>query len=418
MTVVYRGVGSFVCHDSIARASLSSGYATILGLGRLTGIAEQAMKLEATLPSSWYRRDDIFALEREHIFHREWVCIGRAEDLAQPGDHLVADVLGQSILIVRNSAGKLRAFYNVCRHRGARLCAVDASGELPLRGGVMGRSTILCPYHAWTYDLDGRLLRAPFMAEEQGFRAGDISLYPVGIESWGGFLFVNLTPERATDFSAAVSGPATRLGRYPLAELRVARSIRYSVDANWKILCENYNECYHCGPVHPELCRVVPAFRENGGASLDWERGIPHRPGADTFTMSGTSTRRSFPGLDADEQVRHKGELVYPNLFLSVAREHVAAFILEPVSATRTNVTCHFLFEPYEMQQPGFDPSDVVDFWHLVNRQDWNICTSVQQGITARVHEAGMLSPMEDWNLDIRKYVADRIGPMADRLRG
>src|SRR5882672_62145 len=372
------------------------------------------MKLEPTLPSSWYRRADIFDLEREHIFFREWLCVARDEELPRPGDHRVIDVLGQSILIVRNMQGAVRAFYNVCRHRGSRLCAtgrVAAAGDLPVRGGVMPGGLILCPYHAWTYDLDGRLLRAPFMSEEQGFDPGTIRLYDVGVGCWGGFIFVHLSPADAQPFDGHIAGVRGRFVRYPLAELRTAKSIRYEVDANWKILCENYNECYHCGPVHPELCRVVPAFRENGGASLDWERGVPHRPGADTFTASGTSTRRSFPGLNADEQVRHKGELVYPNLFLSVAREHVAAFVLEPAGPMRTVITCHFLFEPHELAKADFDASDVVDFWHLVNRQDWNICANVQAGISARVHQAGLLSPMEDWNLDIRRYGSERIGP-------
>ena len=108
--------------------------------------------------------------------------------------------------------------------------------------------------------------------------------------------------------------------------------------------------------------------------------------------------------------MRHKGELVYPNLFLSAAREHVAAFILEPTGPKHTRIVCHFLFEPYEMGKPDFDPADAVDFWHLVNRQDWSICELVQSGIAARVHERGVFSPMEDWNLDIRRYVTERIG--------
>ncbi|MGH8314004.1 MAG: aromatic ring-hydroxylating oxygenase subunit alpha [Steroidobacterales bacterium] len=373
------------------------------------------MKLETTLPSSWYRRDDVFALEREHIFFKEWLCVARDEDLALPGEHRVVDVLGQSILVVRNVQGELRAFYNVCRHRGARLCSRARDGELPVRGGVMPGGTILCPYHAWTYDLDGQLLRAPFMAAADGFKTSDIQLYRAGVASWGGFVFVNLSPDAARPFDEQIADVSSRLVRYPLAALRVAASIRYEVAANWKLLCENYNECYHCGPVHPELCRIVPAFRESGGANLDWERGIPHRAGADTFTAIGTSTRRSFPGLNADERVRHKGELVYPNLLLSVAREHVVAFVLEAVSASRTIITCHFLFEAHEMAQPGFDPTDVIDFWHLVNRQDWAICAAVQAGIGARVHEAGLLSPMENWNLDIRRYVSDRIGSLVKK---
>jgi Rieske 2Fe-2S family protein len=118
-----------------------------------------------------------------------------------------------------------------------------------------------------------------------------------------------------------------RLRRYPLEALVVGRRLAYRVAANWKLVAENYNECYHCAGVHPELCRVVPAFTR-GGAGLDWERGIPHKDGAWTFTASGTSARAPFPGLDDDERTRHKGELLYPNLMLSLSADHVAAFTL------------------------------------------------------------------------------------------
>ena len=109
------------------------------------------------------------------------------------------------------------------------------------------------------------------------------------------------------------------------------------------MLCENYNECYHCGPVHPELCQIVPAFRENGGANLDWERGVPHREGATTFTVSGTTHRKPFPGLNEDEINRHKGDLLYPNLFISLAADHIAVFILKAITADKTKIDCHFL---------------------------------------------------------------------------
>jgi Rieske 2Fe-2S family protein len=138
---------------------------------------------------------------------------------------------------------------------------------------------------------------------------------------------------------------------------------------------------------------------------------VPHRDGAYTFTHSGTTRRRAFPGLDADEQTRHKGELIYPNLFVSLACDHVAVFILQPRSAGRTDIICHFLFEPFELAKPDFDAADAVDFWDLVNRQDWSVCESVQQGLRARVHESGFYAPMEDFNLDIRRYVTARIGP-------
>jgi Rieske 2Fe-2S family protein len=320
-------------------------------------------------------------------------------------------------LLVRNREGRLRAFYNVCRHRGSRLCRAAGTvpaGRVALAGGVTAGRLIVCPYHQWSYDLNGALVSAPHLTAEEGFDRQEYSLYPVGAESWGGFVFVHLTPSAAEPFATQLGAVPGRLQRYPLGELRIGATIEYEVAANWKIICENYNECYHCGGVHPELCRVVPSFREAGGANLDWSRGIPHREGAYTFTRSGTTERRAFPGLDADEQVRHKGELVYPNLFLSAACDHVAAFILRPRSAGLTHVTCHFLFETHEIIKPSFDPSDAVDFWDLVNRQDWTVCESVQDGIGARVHAHGFFAPMEDWNLDIRRYVTERIGSQVE----
>jgi glycine betaine catabolism A len=369
--------------------------------------------LEPTLPSSWYRSAEVFALEKERIFCREWLGVGREEELTGPGAFRVLDILGESILLLCNREGVLRAFYNTCRHRGTRLCRdaiADGSGGRPLLPGGIAAGRITCPYHQWSYDLDGRLLSAPHLAGEPGFDRSLFSLYPVGVECWGGFVFLNLTPTSAGTLAQQLGGLPTRVERYRLEELRIGHTIRYEVAANWKVLCENYNECYHCGGVHPELCAIVPAFRERGGADLDWLHGIPHRPGAYTFTASGTTRRRAIPTLSPEEQVRHKGELVYPNLFVSLACDHAAVFILQPCGPAHTRITCHFLFEPFEIGKPDFDPSDATEFWDLVNRQDWAVCEAVQQGISARVHERGYYAPMEDWSLDIRRYVLERIG--------
>jgi glycine betaine catabolism A len=372
--------------------------------------------LEPTLPSAWYRDPRIFKLEQERIFAREWLCVGREEELASPGDHKLLNVVGESILLVRNTQGTLRAFYNVCRHRGAQLCRVAGAAAVPgraVQGGVVAGRSIVCPYHQWTYDLDGRLMAAPHMAGTPDFDKTAISLYPVAVCIWGGFVFLHLTPKEARPLPAQLDEITARTARYPLSALRIGHSIRYEVAANWKAICENYNECYHCGGVHPELCAVVPAFRAAGGGALDWSRGIPHREGAYTFTHSGTTTRRSFPGLNEDERTRHKGEVIYPNLFVSLACDHVAAFILEPKGAERTDITCQFLFEPEAIAQSNFDPSDTVEFWDITNRQDWTICESVQRGMQARVHTHGYYAPMEDFSLDIRRYVIERLGPDA-----
>ncbi len=370
--------------------------------------------LEETLPSSWYLEEGIFALEKAHIFERDWICGGRVADVPPVGAPLVLEAFGQSVIVLRNQGGELRAFYNVCRHRGAELCVKPGvesrPGRADLKGGMEGRNLIRCAYHSWAYNLDGALVAAPHMAGCDGFSKEDFSLYPVGVAEWGGFLFLNLTPATARPLAAALGGIPARVARYPLAALRVGASLHYEIEANWKIIAENYNECYHCAGVHPELCALVPAFRQNGGAGLDWDRGIPHRDGATTFTSSGTTSRAAFAGLDDDERTRHKGELVYPNLFVSLACDHAACFLLTPRSAGRTDIDCVFLFEESEIGKPGFDPSDAVEFWDLVNRQDWSVCERVQRGIRNKVHVSGFYAPMEDLTLDIRRYVREKIG--------
>jgi glycine betaine catabolism A len=358
--------------------------------------------LERTLPKRAYVSHEFFSRERERIFYREWFCVGREEQLPGSGDYLHVDIAGESIIIVRAKDGGLRAFYNVCRHRGSRLVMADDPGT-----GCFG-NTIRCPYHSWTYELDGSLRTAPFLSSEETKGFLDLSLHAVGIERWAGFLFVNLSPRTAT-LRDQLGGIPDRLKRYPLAELRTAKRINYDVAANWKALLENYNECYHCGPVHPELCAIVPAFKQLGGAGLDWERGIPHKPGANTFTLSGTTTRAPFPDLDEDERTRHKGELIYPNLLLSLAADHVAAFTLWPRGPAETSIVCDFLFHPDAMAKSDFNPTDAVEFWDLVNRQDWKICENVQRGMSSRVFEFGYYAPMEDLSLDIRRYIAERI---------
>ena len=371
--------------------------------------------LEKSLPSPAYLREDVFAREREAIFLREWLVALREEELAEPGSFRQLELLGESVLVVRTRDGELRAHYNVCRHRGARLCttqpALIGSGS---PSGVLPNGTIRCPYHSWTYGLDGRLLSAPHLGERLAEERASLGLHPIGVEVWGGFVFLNLTPaESQRSLRDQLGSVPARVGRYPLAELRSAHRISYDVAANWKVIAENYNECYHCGPVHPELCDVVPAFRANGGANLTWEEGVPHREGAFTFTRSGTTPRNAFPTLSEQEKVRHKGEIVYPNLFLSLSPDHVAAFSLFPEAPGRTRVVCDFLFDPAEIAKPGFDPHDAVEFWDLINGQDWAICEEVQRGMSSRVHRFGYYAPMEDLSLDIRRYVTERIGEIA-----
>ena len=376
-------------------------------------------RMESTLPGSAYRSEEFYARERERIFFGEWVCVGREETITDPGGYLLVDLLGESLLVVRTREGDVRAFHNVCRHRGSRLViddpeTSDPSG-VPCAAGRF-KGSIVCPYHSWTYGLAGDLRNAPFLNESDGLRKEQLPLFAVDVETWGGFIFANLSRDRSGEapernLTTQLGEVPGRLAHYPLSELRTGRRITYEVESNWKCIVENFNECYHCGPVHPELCEIVPAFREAGGGELDWDNGVPHREGATTFTFSGTTEREPFPNLDDEERERHKGELVYPNLMLSASPDHVAAFTLWPTGPGHTRIDCDFLFHPEEMAKPSFDPSDAVEFWDLVNQQDWRICESVQSGMGSRVFSTGYYAPMEDWSMDIRRYLTEKLGP-------
>ncbi|MFL5533201.1 MAG: aromatic ring-hydroxylating oxygenase subunit alpha, partial [Gemmatimonadales bacterium] len=201
-----------------------------------------------TLPRRYYVAPEVLAAEFEQIFMRRWLCVGREDQVREPGQYFLQQIGPESIIVLRDRAGILRAYYNVCRHRGTRLCE-EHTGRFS--------ETIQCPYHAWTYGLDGRLIGAPSSGDIEGFSKSDYPLHSVWIESWEGFLFVNLA-EDPEAFSEAYQPLLGRFSRFTLPTLAQARTIEYDVRANWKLLFQNYSECYHCGPVHPALARLTP----------------------------------------------------------------------------------------------------------------------------------------------------------------
>jgi len=366
--------------------------------------------LEAALPAQFYIDESHWARECEQVLHREWFCAGRLSmyglDASSPGGRVaVVTVAGESLLVTRTAGGALHAFYNVCRHRGSQLIPADPAQPAPQ---PCPAAALRCPYHSWTYDLTGRLLRAPYTEDVEQFDTADFALHPATVQAWAGFLWLHLTPSSGEPLDESLGGVPDRVASYPLDRLVIGRSMTYDVAANYKLVLENYNECYHCAAVHPELVRLVPAFGR-GGSGLDWQNGIPHREGAWTFTASGTSKRARFPGLDDHEKVRHKAELLYPNLMLSLSADHAAAFTLWPLSAARTRVVCDLLFAADEVARDDFDASDAADFWDVVNRQDWAICESVQRGMSSRAYTQGWFAPMEDASLDIRRWLLPRL---------
>src|ERR671913_2652300 len=219
-----------------------------VGVSQFLKTTQIAIHGAKTLPRRYYVAPELFAEELDKIFARRWLCVGREDQVAQPGQYFLQPVEAESIIVLRDRGGTLRAYYNVCRHRGTRLCEEQ-------RGRFS--ETIQCPYHAWTYALDGRLIGAPSSADIEGFQKSDYPLHSVAIESWEGFLFINLAPE-PEPFAQAYQRLLHRFSRFNLPTLAVARTIEYEVRSNWKLLFQNYSECYHCGPVHPPLSKLTP----------------------------------------------------------------------------------------------------------------------------------------------------------------
>lgn len=353
-----------------------------------------------TLPGRFYSDPEIYNLEIERIFSRMWVCVGLEDQIPSPAGFLAADVAGESILVVRDREGVIRAFLNVCRHRGARLCT-DERGDL--------RATIQCRYHAWTYALDGSLIGAPNMRGDSAFDPSEHGLVRLATTLWNGLIFVSLA-EHAEPLAAHAEVNHPRFDRYRIGELAIARSIDYDVRANWKLVVANYEECAHCALVHPELSARVPSFRQ-GLASGGLDDGADFAEGVEALSMAGKARRAPLPGLLPEDHQRYYGMTLLPNAFINLNPDHVGVTVFWPVAPDRTRVTASWLFHPAAMAEPDFDPSDVVEFSDLIKRQDWEVCELSQMGVASRgFRDGGVYGPHERHIRDFDDFVLRQIG--------
>src|SRR5690242_13146700 len=323
----------------------------------------------STLPGRYYYDPSVYTLELERIFTTMWVCVGRAEALASPGAYQVVTVGQESIIVVRGRDAILRSFLNVCRHRGTRLVAAATRH-------LMG--SIQCPYHAWTYGLDGRLIGAPNILNDEHFDRTAFGLLQVELEVWEGLIWVNLADEPVASTPQLTKPILERFGdyavfaRYGVGELKLGKTIAYEVRANWKLLIENFMECYHCGPLHPEFCDLLPGFKA-GGIYVEGDAATL-ADGVEAFSMSGKASRPPLPDLLPTELRSYYGIVVAPNVLLNLLDDHVVIHTLHPEAPDRTRVVCDWLFHPTALAAPNFDPSDSVAIFDLVNRQDWAVC--------------------------------------------
>jgi phenylpropionate dioxygenase-like ring-hydroxylating dioxygenase large terminal subunit len=340
------------------------------------------------LPAAAYTEPAVFAWEQRHIFSGGWMCVGRSDQVPHPGDQRAETVGAGSVLLVRGDDGVLRAFANTCRHRGHEL--------LPC-GTATQQKVIICPYHSWTYSLNGSLRAAASFKGQPGFVPDHWGLAELPVTEWHGLVFVDSSGS-AGPLGGSLGALAGLVAPYEPARLVVAGQHDYVVAANWKILTENYHECYHCPQIHPELCKVSPPRSgENLSAPGTWVGGwMDLRDGMATMSLDGSSSGVPLRGLDATglRAVLYVG--IFPNVLVSLHPDYVMVHRLIPVAPDRTKIECTWAFAPESLAMPGFDPGYAVEFWDITNRQDWHACESVQRGLSSPHAVPGPLAREED----------------------
>ena len=372
----------------------------------MTTVARSESLFLSTLPGRYYYDPAIFELEQERIFSSMWVCAGRVESIpAKPGAYQVVTIGKESVIIVRNRDGVLHAFLNVCRHRGARLCS-ETCGQL--------KGSIQCRYHAWTYGLDGRLIGAPNVMNDQQFDRAAFGLLPVALDTWEGFICLNLSGSPVPADAQLNRQIIQRFGsyepfaRYGVGDLQIGKTVTYEVQANWKLLIENFMECYHCAPMHPELCDALPGFRS--GKAYGNGDAATYAGDIEAFTITGKASRPPLKGLRSEDLRRYYGEVLLPNILINLLDDHVVAHTVWPEAPDRSRVVCEWLFDPEIMTRPDFDPMDAVELFDIVNKQDWEVCELAQLGMTSRAFKSGGVYVPSEWHIrEFADFVLEKL---------
>jgi Rieske 2Fe-2S family protein len=344
-----------------------------------------------TLPGKYYHSQEIYQEEVEKIFHKFWIYACRAEEISSIGDYKLINVEDESIILVRDKSDEIKALFNVCSHRGTQLC--DES-----KGNFKSKS-IQCPYHAWTYDLDGKLISAPLMKEGDGFQKDKCALHQASVYIWGGFIFINLdkTPE---PFKTQMEALIGKFSDWKLDELRIAHHIKYELNCNWKLILQNYQECYHCPSVHPLLSELSPVqsaqHDASKGAVIGGFMDLTKKRGS--MTMDGEAAASPICDVSGEDLQRIYYYSVFPNMLLTPHPDFVLFHHITPLGPNKIINDCYWLFRPEIINNPKAQDGikSAVQFWDLTNKQDWKVCEQMQRGTKSTRFTRGYYSGRED----------------------
>ncbi len=351
----------------------------------------------------YYTKPELLDGERRQIFSRYWTMLAHRSEVQEPRGFVTADLAGNPVLVIRDRDGALRGFHNVCRHRGALL-------EERCRGRLE-REAIVCPYHGWSYDGHGRLVGAPNMADVAHFDRSAWGLTTISVIEWNGWI-LGCSDRPAPEQQAALEQLALRTAAWRCSDLVKAASLQYDVAANWKIIFENYSECYHCPLVHPNLNRLTPYTDSENVLSQGCVLGGPMAlaEGVETMSMTGSAIAPPIADLSSEARRQVWYFTVFPGFFLSLHPDYVMVHRLSPQDVDRTRVVCDFYVEPAAMARDDFDPAPAVEFWDQTNRQDWHVCELVQRGARSTVFAPGPMSNLESVVAAFDRYYLQALG--------
>jgi Rieske 2Fe-2S family protein len=344
--------------------------------------------LKTGLPREYFVSPELYEQETDRVFARNWVCVGHLAEFPPAPAYRVLQIGSYSIVVSRPAADEVHAFHNICRHRGARLCN-QPEGELKNRA-------LTCPYHAWTYDAQGRLIGAPNMADQPDFRREDFPLVPVAAACWNGFVMLHMQAD-AADFAKEYKPLSDRLANWVRDELQLIATLRYNVRGNWKLLFQNYSECYHCPTVHPELLRLTsPRSATNDLIDGNFLGGpMVLNDGCETVSQDGKLVSKILPALSESQHKHVCFYTVFPTLFVSPHPDYVMVHVLNRKNLAETEVACHFLLPQAIAQSSKVDMTRATAMWDEINRQDWEMCALTQFGVESPAYRPGPYSTSE-----------------------
>jgi glycine betaine catabolism A len=342
---------------------------------------------QRTLPGDVYLSLEVLAQERERIFSKNWLCMGRASEFSKAGDFRVRQIGAESVIMVLGHDDQIRAHLNVCRHRGTRICT---------KGQGTFASTIQCPYHAWTYGLDGKLVGVPDESQFDDFCRDDFPLHSVACHIWEGFVWINLASQ-PEPFETSFAPVLDKFRAWNVDSLVSGGRREYEVKANWKLIAQNYSECYHCAVIHPELTRMTPP--KSGGNDLiegPFLGGFMEvtLPGG-SLTESGRACGLSVGTFSSEEIQRAYFYVLFPHLLLSLHHDYVMVHTLWPIEPGLTRIECEWLFHPGSIGTKQWNPDDGISFWDQTNREDWHVSELTQLGVASSRYKPGPYSNRE-----------------------